>query len=99
MKNGRYQIKDISDEDIYIAIRKSIKHYMENRFKFPVPFTDNAILKPTFPPDYLQKYPERLVLAKMQKMVDEGKLECGVTLRTAWIVGEENYSEKEEKNE
>ena len=31
------------------------------------------------------KYPAKLILAKMQKMVDKGLLNYGVSLRTAWI--------------
>ena len=89
MKNGKYQIKDISDEEVYEAIRKSRKHYMENRFKFPT-------INPMFPYNYL-KYPPKLILKKMERMCEQDKLEYGVSLRTAWIVGEENYPEKEEK--
>lgn len=100
MKNWKYQIKDISDEDIYIAIRESNAYYTENCFKIPTPFTRPGIaLSFKFPYDFLLQFHMKLVLAKMQKMVDEGKLECGVSLRTAWIVGEKNYFKKEEKNE
>jgi len=81
MKNNKYQIKDISDEEIYEAIKKSKEHYDKYQIK-SYPFIS---VKPTFPPDYL-KYPEKLVLAKMDKMCDEDKLEYGVSLRTAWIV-------------
>jgi hypothetical protein len=31
------------------------------------------------------KYPVKVIMAKMQKMVDAGILECGVSLRTAWV--------------
>lgn len=34
------------------------------------------------------KYPAKLVLAKMQHMVDRGLLNCGVSLRTAWVEGD-----------
>ena len=32
------------------------------------------------------KYPQKVILAKMQKMENRGKLESGVSLRTAWVV-------------
>lgn len=32
------------------------------------------------------KYPVKVILAKMQKMVDKGILDYGVSLRTAWVV-------------
>jgi hypothetical protein len=31
------------------------------------------------------KYPAKVILAKMAQMVDCGLLECGVSLRTAWV--------------
>lgn len=31
------------------------------------------------------KYPVKVILKKMQKMVDAGILECGVSLRTAYV--------------
>lgn len=31
------------------------------------------------------KYPPKVILAKMQKLVDKGVLNCGVSLRTAWV--------------
>jgi hypothetical protein len=31
------------------------------------------------------KYPRKLILAKMAKMAAQGVLECGVSLRTAWV--------------
>jgi len=31
------------------------------------------------------KYPPKLILAKMQKMSDQGKIDYGVSLRTAWV--------------
>lgn len=37
--------------------------------------------------DYIDA-PAKVVIRKMEKMVDEGKLEYGTSLRTAWIVGE-----------
>ena len=33
-----------------------------------------------------EKYPEKVVLAKMGKMCDRGILEYGVSLRTAWVI-------------
>lgn len=32
------------------------------------------------------KYPPKVVLAKVQKMVDRGALDYDVSLRTAWVV-------------
>ena len=34
----------------------------------------------------VDKYPQKVILKKMEKMVLENKLEYGVTLRTAWVV-------------
>lgn len=31
------------------------------------------------------RYPVKIILGKMQKMVDKGLLEYGVSLRTAWV--------------
>jgi hypothetical protein len=31
------------------------------------------------------KYPVKVILAKMQKLVDRGWLDYGVSLRTAWV--------------
>lgn len=30
------------------------------------------------------KYPQKLILAKMAQLVEQGKLDYGVSLRTAW---------------
>ena len=60
------QVKDISDEMIYEAIKRS----KDVGDKFPYDFIDA---------------PQKVVLRKMEKMVDQGKLEYGVSLRTAWI--------------
>jgi hypothetical protein len=30
------------------------------------------------------KYPVKIIMAKMQKMADKGRIEYGVSLRTAW---------------
>jgi hypothetical protein len=32
------------------------------------------------------KYPPKVVLAKMEQLIDRGVLECGVSTRTAWAV-------------
>lgn len=32
------------------------------------------------------KYPAKVILSKMEKLVKRGVLECGVSLRTAWVV-------------
>ncbi|KKL89641.1 hypothetical protein LCGC14_1912660 [marine sediment metagenome] len=31
------------------------------------------------------KYPPKVILAKMEKLVEQGKLDYGVSLRTAWV--------------
>ncbi len=35
------------------------------------------------------KYPVKVILAKMQQMVRRGLLDYGVSLQTAWVVGDE----------
>ena len=32
------------------------------------------------------KYPPKLILAKMERLARQGKLDYGVSLRTAWVV-------------
>jgi hypothetical protein len=34
------------------------------------------------------KYPVKVIMSKMRKLSDKGVLDYGVSLRTAWIVGE-----------
>jgi len=41
-------------------------------------------------PEQVLPYPPKVILAKMERMVDKGILEYGVSLRTAWVVGHEN---------
>lgn len=36
------------------------------------------------------KYPAKVVLAKMEKMANQGKFDYGVSLRTAWVVRKDN---------
>lgn len=104
------QVKDITDEMIYAAIRqnktdrKAVMRsaitdwdeldsweklrasialvQLEIRGMKGVPRHDK------FCYDYIDA-PVKVVLRKMEKMVDQGKLEYGTSLRTAWIVGEE----------
>jgi len=61
------QTKDLSDEQIYKAIKQA------------------KLSNSKFPYDFLPNYPVKVVLNKMQKMVDQGKIDYGVSLRTAWI--------------
>jgi hypothetical protein len=35
------------------------------------------------------KYPPKVVLAKMEQMVRRKLLDCGVSLRTAWVVADQ----------
>lgn len=66
------QVKDIGDEIIYDAIRKkdAWNNSHPSDIKWPYDFIDA---------------PEKVVLRKMGKMVDQGKLDYGVSLRSAWI--------------
>ena len=43
--------------------------------------------KTTLTPDeaLINKYPVKVILRKMEKMVDRGILNYGVSLRTAWV--------------
>lgn len=34
------------------------------------------------------RYPVKVILAKMKQMVDRNILEYGVSLRTAWVIGD-----------
>lgn len=74
-KQHRVQIKDISDEEIYEAIRRW-QALMDTKPREAQ--TPDVALS--------HKYPEKLILAKMQRMVEQRKLDYGVSLRTAWIV-------------
>jgi hypothetical protein len=69
MKKGRWQLKDIPDE----VILKRQLMYWETKER---PFTYEAF-KPL--------WPEKLVFRKMGKLCDQGYLEYGVSLRTAWL--------------
>ena len=68
----KIQTKHISDEEIFQAIRA---------------WRANPML-PTPDISLANKYPTKVIMAKMEQMVRRGLLECGVSLRTAWIVGE-----------
>ncbi|HEC64643.1 hypothetical protein LCGC14_0615390 [marine sediment metagenome] len=61
---------DVTDEMIYKAIKWSKKL---------------PIYSGKFPYDYYPDIPNKIILNKMDKMVDQGKLNYGVSLRTAWI--------------
>lgn len=111
MSARKIQVKDITDEMVYAAIRKCRAHseamyarYITDYFdltprqKALVPVHIAALkmrgmqginLQYKYPYDFI-KAPAKVTLAKMAKMVDQGKLSYGVSLRTAWIVGEEN---------
>lgn len=43
---------------------------------------------PTPEKSLAHKYPPKLILKKMEKMADANLIEYGVSLRTAWVVGE-----------
>lgn len=80
------QVKDIGDEDIYQAIL-SAKALNETRGTLPV----------IWPYDIIDA-PEKVVLAKMDKMADQEKLNYGVSLRTAWIEEYPDYIKERSKS-
>lgn len=55
-----------------IVVLKRQKEWCENK---DLPFTYEA-----FP-----QWPEKLIYRKMEKLVDKGYLEYGVSLRTSWL--------------
>ena len=67
---SRVKCSDISEQEILEACREF--HAKETRL------TPDVAL--------CHKYPVKVILAKMQKMVDKGLLEYGVSLRTSWPV-------------
>lgn len=98
------QVKDITDEAIYDAIRKRKKEN-EEAWERRVPGYKNASIlerlkvasmamsDPKAPKikqvvDYFPGVNEKVIYRKMEKMVEQDKLEYGTSLRTAWIVGE-----------
>lgn len=65
------QRSDISDEEIIAVIRA----------QKALPLLDQR-----FPEQVLaDKYPPKVVLSKMEDMVDRGILEYGVTLHSSWV--------------
>ena len=72
MKNGKYQIKDISDKEIYDAIKR--------RSKTARDFFQISIY------DTLSYYPSNLITAKLNKMVEQGKIDYGVSIAYPFIV-------------
>jgi len=68
VKNGRLQIKDITDFEIYEAIK-----VLRKRKKY----TDIY--------NYLC-YPPNLLTAKLMKMVDERKIDYGVSIAYPFII-------------
>jgi hypothetical protein len=99
------QVKDISDEQIYKAIRlrkkenedaweKRVPGYKTLTTMERIKIAAMALTDPKAPnsklvPDYFPGVSEKLIYRKMEKMVDQGKLEYGTSIRSAWIVGEE----------
>lgn len=67
------QIKDISDEEIIAACRQ----FHAGRCRGQTP--DESIA---------HKYPVKVVIRKMEQMIDRGILDCGVSTRTAWVVAD-----------
>jgi hypothetical protein len=68
---------DIPDEEILAAIREGKREL--------------HALRPYKTPEEMlaHKYPPKLILSKMERMIEKGILECGISVRTAWIVGED----------
>jgi hypothetical protein len=64
---------DISTEEMIEAVRQYWQSPMVN------PFPTDALA---------DKYPPKVVEAKMQQLVDQGILDYGVSLRTAWVVAD-----------
>lgn len=66
------QVKDISDDEILDCIRARLRGEIRD-----------------MPPAHLAaKYPPKVVERKMEKMIDRGILEYGVSVHSAWIVGD-----------
>ena len=72
MKNSKYQIKDIPDKEIYDAIKR--------RSKTPSDFFQISIY------DTLPHYPANLITAKLNKMIEQGKIDYGVSIAYPFIV-------------
>ncbi len=68
-QNRKPKRSDIADEMIFQCIRDR-----------------QAGLHRMFPDEVLaDRFPQKVVLAKIQQMVDRGKLGYGVSLRSSWI--------------
>lgn len=70
MRRKAVQCKHISEQEIIDACNA----FHRNVYKNPTP--DEALA---------HKYPAKVILAKMARMVDRGILDYGVSLRTAWV--------------
>lgn len=53
------------------------------------------------PARFLMQYPEKVVYAKMQKMIDKGLLELGVSIRSSYLTdaGREQYQAQKNANQ
>ena len=96
------QLKDISDELIYWAIEEKERVNNAAFEKWVPGYTTAPMMEklelmlmttgdPLRPehkevPDMLPQFPEKLVWRKMEKMVDQDKLEYGTSIRGAWRV-------------
>ncbi len=69
------QIKDIPDQVIFDAC---------DAFHAALKRRDRTAQTPEV--SLADKYPPKLIMAKMDKMSDQHKIEYGVSLRTAWVV-------------
>ncbi len=79
--------RDVSELDILQAVRatrQSKSVYIPNQ----APYISLA-----------HKYPVKLIMARMHQLNDQGLLDYGVSLRTAWLtkIGEQRLSELEDK--
>lgn len=70
-----------TDEEVKAAIRRFWAWVEPNEIQKNTPY-------PTEDPELRAKYSEKEIGNKMYAMVDSGVLDYGVSIRTAWIVGE-----------
>lgn len=80
----KLSLKDIPAKDVLLQQQR----WTENNKKCGWPYyADSPDYVKDFPFTYeaFPQWPEKLVFKKMEKLSDEGYLEYGVSLRTAWL--------------
>lgn len=76
------QVKDISDEEVITTVKnywdevKPGTHLFDPTFIYPTSILNTLS----------SKYPEKVVLRKLEQMVHRNILEYGVSLRNPWLV-------------